>query len=69
MSVYKKINEIRIEEAKKLLKNSNLPIMQIHSAVGFKSHQAFLTNFYKSARMTPGNYRRTSLPVYLTFNE
>ena len=52
------VNKYRIEEAKKLLKSSDLTIQQIMYEVGFNSKSSFNTAFKKQTSTTPSSYRK-----------
>ena len=52
------INEYRIEESKRLLKESELTIQQIMYEVGFNSKSSFNTAFKKSTSLTPSAFRK-----------
>jgi two-component system, response regulator YesN len=52
------INEIRIEEAKKLLTRTNKKIYEISEAVGYKNRDYFVGRFQKTTNMTPTEYKR-----------
>jgi AraC-like DNA-binding protein len=47
----------RIEEAKRLLKTTSLPLEQVAQACGFNSASYFIQSFRKALRVTPGQYR------------
>ena len=51
------INQLRIEEAKKLLLSKNGRIGEIGSKVGFGSQQNFIKVFHRIEGMTPGQFR------------
>jgi two-component system, response regulator YesN len=53
------INEMRIEEAKKLLTRTNKKIYEISEAVGYKNRDYFVGRFQKSTNMTPTEYKRS----------
>ncbi|AXT54328.1 AraC family transcriptional regulator [Aquimarina sp. AD1] len=53
------INAYRIEEAKKLLKDTSLNIQQIMYQVGFNSKSSFNTAFKKHTSNTPSSYRKS----------
>jgi len=58
---YTFINSYRIEEAKKMLKDSakkDITITEIYLAVGFNSKSVFYTFFKKLEGMTPTKYRQ-----------
>lgn len=54
-SVY--LNRLRIEEAKKLLRGSELALGRVGQACGFRNAHHFIRNFKKLVRRTPGEYR------------
>jgi AraC-like DNA-binding protein len=51
------INELRIEEAKSLLKETKKPISDIAFEVGFDSLRSFNRAFYRHTGMTPSQFR------------
>lgn len=55
------INTLRIERAKRLIIETNLPISQIILNSGFNTAQSFNTNFKKNTGQSPLNYRITEL--------
>lgn len=55
------INDYRIEESKKLLKESELTVQQIMYEVGFNSKSSFNTAFKKSTSLTPSGFRKISV--------
>lgn len=63
-SVTDRLQDIRIERAKRLLEQSGLPVEQIASDVGYSDTSFFRRLFRRRVGLTPGNYRRMfSLPV------
>lgn len=52
------LNEIRIEKAKKLLKEANLKIYEIAEMVGYKNTKYFTDIFKKYTGMSPLQYRK-----------
>ena len=52
------LNEVRIEKAKELLKDSNYKIYEVAEMVGFKSQVHFAIVFQKYVGMAPKDYRR-----------
>jgi two-component system, response regulator YesN len=48
---------VRIEEAKRLLRNSLLKVYEIAEKVGYKSNSYFSAVFKESCGMTPLEYR------------
>ena len=51
------LNEVRIEHAKALLKNTDKKMYQIAKAVGYDNVQYFFRVFKKLERQTPEQYR------------
>jgi AraC-like DNA-binding protein len=54
-----KLQEIRIEQAKRLLLTTNLTMEEIIGLSGFSEKSYFHRSFKKSAGMTPGQYRKS----------
>lgn len=52
------LNNMRIEKAKMLLSNTDIPVTDISSYVGINSLQYFTFLFKKSTCFTPGQYRK-----------
>lgn len=52
------LSELRLEEAKKLLRSSNLKIAQIAEQVGYPNLQYFTRVFTSQINMTPAEYRK-----------
>lgn len=55
------INEIRIQNAKELLKNTNENIQQIAFACGYDNYNYFYRTFKATTKMTPMIYRNRTL--------
>lgn len=55
------INKVRVEKAKELLCNLELPISEVSSQVGFSEHNYFCKVFKKYTSHTPSTYRRKCL--------
>ncbi|WP_416151391.1 response regulator transcription factor [Salipaludibacillus sp. HK11] len=53
--------ELRIEEAKKLLRQTNMRVYEIADEIGFGSTDYFVTRFEKINKMTPTEYRNNLL--------
>ena len=53
-------NKVRVEESKKLLKNTNHSMLDIALAVGFSSASYFNTIFKKLEGKTPLEYRKSA---------
>ncbi|NBH13789.1 response regulator [Lachnospiraceae bacterium] len=54
----KYLTEVRIEEAKRLLKETNISVSDTAERVGYHTSQYFCKVFAKSAGMTPWEYKR-----------
>jgi len=52
---------VRVEESKKLLRNSDIKIIDIPEMVGFENQSYFTKIFKKETGSTPGRYRRENL--------
>jgi len=55
------ITYVRVEESKKLLRNSEIKIIEIPAMVGFENQSYFTKIFKKETGYTPGRYRRENL--------
>ena len=53
------LSQVRIEESKKLLKNTNYTIMQIAMEVGFEDQSYFTKVFKNNTGLTPKEFRRS----------
>ena len=53
------INQFRIDEAKTLLKDSQLTVLEVLYQVGFNSKSSFYTAFKKETKTTPTDYRKS----------
>jgi branched-chain amino acid transport system substrate-binding protein len=58
LTLGKCIAQVRIEKAKQLLRNSDLPICQIAMEVGYPDQSYFTKIFKKYEKITPAEYRR-----------
>lgn len=58
MSINQYITRIRLDMACLMLRDTNLPIMEIGCKVGFKSYQNFIKQFKKNLLTTPNEYRQ-----------
>jgi AraC-like DNA-binding protein len=56
-NIYNYINTLRVEEAKTLLKSTDLSIEEIALQVGYNNNQSFNRFFKKYEGITPGSYR------------
>lgn len=54
------LNNIRINESKKLLNTTNLTIVEIAEKTGYNSDRSFTRHFKKNEGVTPGKFRRIS---------
>ncbi len=55
---YQYVMRERLEEAKRLLRSTDWPVMQVCLAVGYESLGHFTTLFKREVGVTPGAYRR-----------
>jgi AraC-like DNA-binding protein len=55
------INNIRLAEARRLLKESDLPIKQIAQIAGCRDQRYFSTWFKKYCKVSPGKFRQSFL--------
>lgn len=55
------VNAIRIAKSKELLKNSDLPLVDISNTVGFEDQSYFTKVFKKTTGVSPGKYREQRL--------
>ncbi len=53
------LNDLRIGEAKNLLKDTDLPLLEIAAQVGFEDQSYFSRVFRNVAGISPGRYRRS----------
>jgi AraC-like DNA-binding protein len=58
MTPYEYLINYRINIAKQILKNSDLPINEISLKVGFNDESSFIKQFKVATNYTPSNYRR-----------
>jgi len=56
----KYLQNLRLDEARRLLKTGNLPVSQVARACGFKSGSYFIRLFRKKTGLSPQKYRRKS---------
>lgn len=56
--IYKYLQRLRIDKAKKLLESSSLSILEIAHESGFESSQCLDRAFIKATHLTPGKYRK-----------
>ncbi|GAB5482632.1 MAG: hypothetical protein Pars92KO_23890 [Parasphingorhabdus sp.] len=59
MSPYQYLIEQRLDEAKRLLRNTSWPIAEIALAVGFSNQAHFTTSFRQAVKVTPHSYRNS----------
>lgn len=57
LSAYQYVISCRIEKAKRLLTNLDLPIVEVSQQVGFQSQSHFINVFRKQTGVTPKSYR------------
>ena len=65
MTMIEYLNNIRLNEAKNLLLNSNKTIFEIAYAVGFSDAKYFMKLFKKKENITPTQYRHTHFRLHL----
>lgn len=63
MKITQFINRIRINEAKKLLEDSNYSLSYISNICGFNNQNYFSTLFKKTEQMTPLEYRKNKRAI------
>jgi AraC-like DNA-binding protein len=59
-NVSQMVNEYRIAEAKRLLKENDLAVTQVMLESGFQTKSNFNREFLRATGMTPSDYRRTA---------
>jgi AraC family transcriptional regulator len=59
LSPHHYLTELRMTQARKLLAEPSLPIIQVALAVGYQTPAAFSASFRKATRMTPSEFRRS----------
>ncbi|MDE7043775.1 MAG: helix-turn-helix transcriptional regulator [Acetatifactor sp.] len=52
------LEEYKLEEAKRLLLNTNMTVAEIASTLNYTNAQNFIRFFSKSTGMTPGKFRK-----------
>jgi two-component system response regulator YesN len=57
-TLYKYLTDIRMERAKYLLEEKQMPIVEIASSVGYPNGNSFTRAFSKYARQTPTSFRQ-----------
>ncbi len=55
------ISSVRIEKSKALLRNTQLPLVEVASAVGFDDQSYFTKTFRKLTGVSPGKYRESRI--------
>lgn len=63
MSLIEYIHSLRVEEAKRLLETSEVPVEDIAQAVSYEDNSFFRRLFKRLTGLTPGQYRRMFRPV------
>ena len=58
------VQNLRIEEAKRLLESSDTSLDEIAAAVGYENPAFFRKLFKRATSLTAGNYRRMFRPIY-----
>ena len=62
-SLIEYLQNLRVEQAKRLLETSGLPADEISAAVGYEDASFFRRLFKRGTGLTPGQYRRMFQPV------
>lgn len=57
-SLSDEINRLRVEEASRLLLDTNDAVKELYARAGFSNYNSFFSSFKKSKGMTPAVYRR-----------
>ena len=60
MTLRQYINQLRIEEAKRLLLSTNMSIIEISSEIGYDNSSYFSTVFRKMCGVSPARWRETA---------
>ena len=63
MDLSEYINQLKIDEAKRLMLTTDMPLSQIANALGFSSQSHFAAVFKKIENMTPTEFQKNSLPT------
>jgi len=63
MSPYQFLLQVRLQRAAEILKNTDLPVSEIASIVGFDSSPSFIMLFRKAYKITPFQYRKSSAKI------
>ncbi|MCJ7843223.1 AraC family transcriptional regulator [Lederbergia sp. NSJ-179] len=69
MSLIEYVNSFRMEKAKMLLVDTEIPIIEISQYVGMNSSQYFSQVFKKYTKQTPVDYRRSSVRTIEKWNK
>ncbi|HET9869531.1 MAG TPA: AraC family transcriptional regulator, partial [bacterium] len=56
------LQDLRLQEARRLLSGGSLPLSQVARACGFKSPSYFVRFFTRKTRQSPGQYRKRAKP-------
>ena len=63
------VQNLRLEEAKRLLESSDEPVDEIGVAVGYEDPSFFRRLFKRRAGISPGRYRRVFQPIHQRFSK
>ncbi|MBA3709477.1 MAG: helix-turn-helix domain-containing protein [Planctomycetes bacterium] len=63
-TILQRLTEMRIDQAKTLLRDSNLSVTQVSGEVGISSFSHFAKVFRKAVGAAPSDYRRTGGRIY-----
>ena len=59
-----RLQNLRMEAAKRLLETTRMPVEEISTEVGYEDASFFRRLFKRSTGLTPGQYRRMFQPVF-----
>jgi AraC-like DNA-binding protein len=62
MNVSQFVNQVRLEEAARLLRTTDAPVTRIQEQVGFLTRSNFYREFQKSYGSAPGTFRKNAQP-------
>jgi AraC-like DNA-binding protein len=57
-TVMEVVNELRLKEAKRLLKETSLPLAEIVQSIGYTDVSSFIRKFKQEVNLTPGEFRK-----------
>lgn len=69
VSIHSKLKEIRIDAAKKLLIDTNMPISEVAFRIGYENEYYFSASFKKATSLSPTKYRKLKSEGGIETNE